>query len=134
MTGAFVYGGAADFEGKKPNQSSAAGEFDSERRSKGAQMKNPATLKELPDYERSGLRSDVAESKGFDLRCGAGRLGLQSAPGALLRALGFESQRFLLYAKAPAYDGSFCIWKRYRVLIEKRLGGCTVCSGGCISI
>ena len=43
-------------------------------------MKNPATLKELPDYERSGLRSDVAESKGFDLRCGAGRLGLQSAP------------------------------------------------------
>ena len=69
-----------DFEDKKPNQSSAAGGFDSERRSKGAQMKNPATLKELPDYERSGLRSDVAESKGFDLRCGAGRLGLQSAP------------------------------------------------------
>ena len=114
MTGAFVYGGVADFEGKKPNQSSAAGEFDSERRSKGAQMKNPATLKELPDYERSGLRSDVAESKGFDLRCGAGRLGLQSAPGALLRALGFESQRFLLYTKAPVYDGSFCIWRRVR--------------------
>ena len=77
-------------------------------------MKNPATLKELPDYERSGLRSDVAESKGFDLRCGAGRLGLQSAPGALLRALGFESQRFLLYAKAPVYDGSFCVWRRVR--------------------
>ena len=74
MTGAFVYDGVADFEGKKPNQSSAAGEFDSERRSKGAQMKNPATLKELPDSERSGLRSDVAESKGFDLRCGAGQL------------------------------------------------------------
>ena len=29
-------------------------------------MKNPATIKELPDYERSGLRSDVAESKGFE--------------------------------------------------------------------
>ena len=93
-------------------------------------MKNPATLKELPDSERSGLRSDVAESKGFDLRCGAGRLGLQSAPGALLRALGFESQRFLLYAKAPAYDGSFCIWKRYRVLIEFPGGGFTCPLGG----
>ena len=119
-----------DFEDKKPNQSSAAGGFDSERRSKGAQMKNPATIKELPDYERSGLRSDVAESKGFDLRCvyarrrhaseqppkasQAGRGGLQSATSALLRALGFESQRFLLYAKAPAYDGSFCIWRRVR--------------------
>ena len=89
--GSFCIWRAADFEDKKPNQSSAAGGFDSERRSKGAQMKNPVTLKELPDYERSGLRSDVAESKGFDLRCGAGRLGLQSAPGALLRALGFES-------------------------------------------
>ena len=58
--------GAADFEDKKPNQSSAAGGFDSGRRSKGAQTKNPATLKELPDFERSGLRSDVAESKGFE--------------------------------------------------------------------
>ena len=56
----------------------------------------------------------LAESKGFDLRCGAGRLGVQSAPGALLRALGFESQRFLLYTKAPAYDGSFCVWRRVR--------------------
>ncbi len=33
----------------------------------------------------------MAESEGFDLRCGAGHLGLQSATGALLRALGFES-------------------------------------------
>ena len=29
--------------------------------------------------------------KGLDLRCGEGRLGLQSAPGALPGALGFES-------------------------------------------
>ena len=52
----------------------------------------------------------MAESKGFDLRCGAGRLGLQSAPGALLRALGFESQRFLLYyyiQKPPPMTGAF---------------------------
>ena len=27
-----------------------------------------------------------------------------------------------------------CFWKRYRVLIEKRLRGCTACLGGCISI
>ena len=25
------------------------------------------------------------------------------------------------------------LWKMYCVLIEKRLGGCTACSGGCIS-
>ena len=36
----------------------------------------------------------LACDKGFDLLCGAGRLGLQSAPGALLRALGFESLRY----------------------------------------
>ena len=101
MTGAFVYGGVADFEGKKPNQSSAAGEFDSERRSKGAQTKNPATLKELPDYERSGLRSDVAESKGFDLRCGAGHLGLKRAAGTFPRALGFESPMTSIINEAP---------------------------------
>ena len=64
-------------------------------------MKNPATLQELPDYERSGLRSDVEESKGFDLRCGAGHLGLQSAPGALLRALGFESPMISIINEAP---------------------------------
>ncbi len=56
----------------------------------------------------------MAESKGFDLRCGAGRLGLQSAPGALLRALGFESQWLSLYIKAPTYGGSFYIWRRVR--------------------
>ena len=33
----------------------------------------------------------MAEAVGFDLRCGAGRLGLQGATGALPSALGFES-------------------------------------------
>ena len=37
------------------------------------------------------LCTDVAEGKGFDLRCGGGHLGLQGAPGALPSALGFES-------------------------------------------
>ena len=35
----------------------------------------------------------LAEQEGFDLPCGAGHLGLQGAPGALLSALGFESPR-----------------------------------------
>ena len=43
--------------------------FDLERRSKGAQTKNPATLKELPDFERSGLCSDVVTRTGL-LACG----------------------------------------------------------------
>ena len=53
---------------------------------------------------------DVAERVGFDLRCGAGRLGLQSAPGALPRALGFES----------------CDTKTNRT----PFAGCPVCFGG----
>ena len=36
--------------------------------------------------------SDVVTRTGLDLRCGGGRLGLQGAPGALPRALGFESR------------------------------------------
>ena len=30
-------------------------------------------------------------------------------------------------------NGRCLFWKMYCVLIEKRLGGCTACSGGCIS-
>ena len=40
--------------------------------------------------EQSGLCSDVVPVAGVDLRCGAGRLRLQSAPGALPRAFGFD--------------------------------------------
>ena len=36
----------------------------------------------------------MAEGAGFDLPCGAGRLGLQGATGTLPSALGFESCRF----------------------------------------
>ena len=35
--------------------------------------------------------SDVEQGTGVDLRCGGGHLGLQGAPGALPRALGFDS-------------------------------------------
>ena len=35
--------------------------------------------------------SDVEQGTGVDLRCGGGHLGLQRAPGALPRALGFDS-------------------------------------------
>ena len=33
----------------------------------------------------------LAESVGFDLRCGAGHLGLKRAAGTFLSSLGFES-------------------------------------------
>ena len=36
---------------------------------------------------------DVVPVVGLDLPCAAGHLGLQSAPSALLRALGFEPRR-----------------------------------------
>ena len=71
-------------------------------------------MKRIP-CRRQGILF-VAESEGFDLPCAAGHLGLQSAPGALLRALGFESQRLSLYAKAPTYGGSFCIWNTRPIL------------------
>ena len=54
----------------------------------------------------------MAESKGFDLRCGAGRLRLQSAPGALLRAFGFAP--LLDYAKSRSADGTARFWCRWR--------------------
>ncbi len=46
--------------------------------------------------------------------------------------------RFFPDRYAKKYTG-YCIiacvpmWKRYCVLIESLLGGCTACSGGCIS-
>ena len=36
------------------------------------------------------------DAVGLDLPCAAGRLGLQSAPSALLRALGFEPQSVII--------------------------------------
>ena len=58
---------SANFEDTAKNQIEAQRSgFDLERRSKGAQTKNPAALKELPDFERSGLRSDVVESGGLE--------------------------------------------------------------------
>ncbi len=44
----------------------------------------------------------MAEKEGFDLRCGAGHLGLKRAAGTFLSALGFES----IYAKKRLPCGS----------------------------
>ena len=46
----------------------------------------------------------MAEGVGFDLPCGADRLRLQGAPGALPSALGFESH-IKLQNKAATPDG-----------------------------
>ena len=45
--------------------------------------------------------SEVAESKGFDLRCGAGHLGLKRAAGTFPIALGFESPMTSIINEAP---------------------------------
>ncbi len=37
-----------------------------------------------------------SDAVGLDLPCAAGHLGLQSAPSALLRALGFEPQSVII--------------------------------------
>ena len=67
----------------------------------------------------------MADRVGFDLPCGAGRLGLQGAPGALPRALAFESQRGIFQkGKTIREDGlSFlakdcCLAKRQESLIR----------------
>ena len=44
---------------------------------------------------------------GVDLRCGAGRLGLQSAPSALPRALGFNSHLAIKYTPHRKVRGIF---------------------------
>ena len=65
---------------------------------------NPAMQKaRLP----SGA-SFLAESVGFDLRCGAGHLGLKRAAGTFPSALGFES----LMQKAKLPCGSLAFWRR----------------------
>ncbi len=57
--------GSVNFEDKNQIEAQRSG-FDLERRSKGARTKNPATLKELPDFKRSGLCSDVVEMRGVE--------------------------------------------------------------------
>ena len=54
----------------------------------------------------------MAEMERFDPRCGAGYLGLQSAPGALLRALGFES------LKRHIIKDTLCQWQRVSLMAE----------------
>ena len=57
------------------------------RRSKGAQTKNPATRFELPDFERSGLRSDAV----VPLGCGRIR---KLTPRECWRLQGFSDDMF----------------------------------------
>ena len=54
----------------------------------------------------------LEQGTGVDLRCGGGHLGLQGAPGALPRALGFDSRRDAKTETVLA-DG-FCFWSRVR--------------------
>ena len=49
----------------------------------------------------------MAEGAGFDLLCGAGRLGLRHAPGMPPSALGFESCSFS-ENKTPPRWAEFC--------------------------
>ena len=50
---------------------------------------------------------------GLDLRCGAGRLGLQGAPGALPSALGFESRERNAKQSSPPEGGLLCFGDPY---------------------
>ena len=52
-----------------------------------------------------------SDAVGLDLPCAAGRLGLQSAPSALPRALGFEPQRQEI-SNTPRV-GALLIWYRW---------------------
>ena len=59
--------------------------------------------------KRYAACSDVVDSKGFDLPCGAGRLGLKRAPGTFPRALGFESHVSYAEIQRPAHRADLCI-------------------------
>ena len=65
---------------------------------------------------------NLVDQKGFDLPCGAGRLGLQSATGTLPRALGFES-RDDYKNKSPALRRDSYYWQMTLILIETVQGG-----------
>ena len=74
----------------------------------------------------------MAEAVGFDLCWSRGRLGLQHTPGMLSRAIGIRITSMIKNKTGTRRRYLPCFWKRYRVLIEKRLGGYTACSGGAI--
>ena len=62
----------------------------------------------------------MVEARGIDLRCGAGRLGLQGATGTLPSALGFDSPLLIRrYKKAlPEWAEPFCMYKS-AIMIRK---------------
>ena len=60
--------------------------------------------KSCENAAKSQILRRLVDSKGFDLPCGAGRLGLKRAPGTFPRALGFESLgTFIHKYKGPPY-------------------------------
>ncbi len=61
------------------------------------------------------LSSVLVDSKGLDLRCDGGRLGLQGAPGALPSALGFES---LAFSDETAEERR--LWRLSSVLVDSK--------------
>ena len=53
--------------------------------------------KSCENAAKSQILRRLVDSKGFDLPCGAGRLGLKRAPGRFPNALGFESLDTFIY-------------------------------------
>ena len=72
------------------------------RRSKGAQTKNPATRFELPDFERSGLRSDAV----VPLGCGRIR---KLTPRECWRLQGFS---YDMFDRAAAVNSDTQLYKQ----------------------
>jgi len=61
-------------------------------------------------FTNPAIGSFLAEGKGFDLRCGAGHLGLKRAPGAFPSALGFES--YQCQKEEPSQRDGSSFWRR----------------------
>ena len=65
--------------------------------------------KSCENAAKSQILRRLVDSKGFDLPCGAGRLGLKRAPGTFPRALGFESPVSYAEIQRPAHRADLCI-------------------------
>ncbi len=62
----------------------------------------------------------MVEMGGIDLPCGAGRLGLQGAPGALPSALGFDSRSYGKKKYPARWAGYFFLAEKERFELSRR--------------
>ena len=88
-------------------------------------------------YQSFGnIRKARSEMAGFLLVGGniGGKNRDKRRPRRLAKCPRFESLHAVKTNIPHPLVRDVCFWKRYRVLIEKRLRGCTACLGGCISI